>query len=196
MGTRGLFGLRKNNVDKVTYNHFDSYPEGLGMTMIRFCKNHSIRELNECYDKIIMVDKESKPTKDQIEWARNIGIVGSLVGSQSKSDWYWLLRELQGDPELIYRTIVNDGKCFMIDDHDFIKDSLWCEYAYIINLDDNCLEFWVGFQEKPDETNRYGCEIDDEVDEDYYPCKLLSTYPLNEDIYEEDIIKDMEMQLL
>lgn len=30
MGTRGLFGLRKNNKDKTMYNHFDSYPSCLG----------------------------------------------------------------------------------------------------------------------------------------------------------------------
>jgi hypothetical protein len=30
MGTRGLFGVRIDDTDKLTYNHFDSYPTGLG----------------------------------------------------------------------------------------------------------------------------------------------------------------------
>ena len=38
MGTRGLYGFRKNGVDKVTYNHWDSYPDGLGKQILRFIK--------------------------------------------------------------------------------------------------------------------------------------------------------------
>ena len=30
MGTRGAYGFRINDKDKVTYNHFDSYPDGFG----------------------------------------------------------------------------------------------------------------------------------------------------------------------
>jgi len=33
MGTRGAYGFRKNGIDKVTYNHFDSYPEQLGESL-------------------------------------------------------------------------------------------------------------------------------------------------------------------
>ena len=40
MGTRGLYGFRKNGVDKVTYNHYDSYPEYLGRNILEFIRNH------------------------------------------------------------------------------------------------------------------------------------------------------------
>ena len=63
----------------------------------------------------------------------------------------------------------------MEDNSDFIKDSLFCEYAYIINLDTHDLEYWRGFQEEPDPFNRYGCDVRD----NYYPCKLLLKIPLN-----------------
>ena len=36
MGTRGLWGFRKDGKDKLTYNHFDSYPDCLGHTIVEF----------------------------------------------------------------------------------------------------------------------------------------------------------------
>lgn len=36
------------------------------------------------------------------------------------------------------------------DNNDFILDSLSCEWGYILNLDNNTLEVWKGFQKYPD----------------------------------------------
>lgn len=80
-----------------------------------------------------------------------------------------MLRNAQGDLDAY-----KNGLKYMIDSCGFIKDSLWCEYAYIINLDTYELEFWVGGQDKPDIYNRYGVERDG----DYYPCKMVASYPL------------------
>jgi hypothetical protein len=49
------------------------------------------------------------------------------------------------------------------------------------------LEFYVGFQETPDETNRYGIEDD----RGYYPCKMMASYPLNSKRTAEQIVKMM-----
>ena len=53
MGTRGVFGFHKNGVDKITYNHYDSYPTGLGEEVVKFLKNHGVDELNTIFDSII-----------------------------------------------------------------------------------------------------------------------------------------------
>ena len=42
MGTRGILGFRKNGLDKLAYNHFDSYPEELGANVVKFCRATSI----------------------------------------------------------------------------------------------------------------------------------------------------------
>jgi len=36
MGTRGSFGFRIKTKDKLAYNHFDSYPDGLGASVCDF----------------------------------------------------------------------------------------------------------------------------------------------------------------
>ena len=179
MSTRGCYGFRKNGIDKLTYNHCDSYPDCLGKTMMEFCKKTSIKEMNEIFDRIILVSERSKPTKKQIEECKQY--YNGSVGDCTIEDWYCLLRETQGDPN-----VYKDGLRYMIDNHDFIKDSLFCEYAYIINLDTNSLEFWVGFQKEPDVTNRYGIEKED----GYYPCKMVAYYPLEPECIDQHDIQE------
>ena len=180
MGTRGLYGFRKDGVDKLTYNHFDSYPDCLGETMAEFCKTTSIKEMHEIFDRIVLVDEHDIPTDKQIKEC--IEYYNGDVSTGSPQDWYCLLRDAQGNPNAY-----KHGLKYMIDNHNFIKDSLFCEYAYIINLDEGCLEFYVGFQKEPSEYNRYGTEKED----NYYPCKMIAYYALDTNKTIEEIVRDM-----
>ena len=185
MGTRGCYGFRKNGIDKLTYNHYDSYPDYLGKIMVTFCKETSLDEMNEIYDRLILVNENDKPTQEQIEECKRY--YNGDVSCKTPEDWYCLLRNAQGDLDAY-----KNGLKYMIDSCGFIKDSLWCEYAYIINLDTYKLEFWVGGQDKPDIYNRYGVERDG----DYYPCKMMASYPfvtisLNEHSV-RDFVDDMK----
>ena len=183
MGTRGCYGFRKNGEDKLTYNHWDSYPDCLGTDVVEFCKATSVAEMNEIFDRIILVEEGGKPTKKQIDEC--IEFYNEGVSTGKLDDWYCLLRESQGD-----LNVYKNGLKYIIDSCEFIKDSLFCEYAYIINLDTNCLEFWRGFQDKPDKNNRYGAETHDNTDK-YYPCKMISYYALDTDKNVEEIVADM-----
>ena len=188
MSTRGLYGFRFNSKDKVAYNHCDSYPEGLGREVIDFCVNHSIEEMQELYQKITLVMEDvDKPTPQQIKWAKDNNLFNGDVSSRSETDWYCLLRGIQGDLARTFRIAKDTGMMCMIDYHDFILDSLFCEYAYIINLDTGMLEFWEGFQKKPQNGNRYG-EVPN--DDGYFPCKHVADYPL-ENIDADVTLKDM-----
>lgn len=184
MGTRGCYGFRKNGMDKLTYNHWDSYPEGLGKDIAQFCKETSLAEMNEIFDRIVLVKGDSRPNAQQI--GECIKYFNGDVSTGSIEDWYCLLREAQGN-----LNVYKNGLKYMVDDADFIKDSLFCEYAYIINLDTNELEFWVGFQKEPDPNNRYGTECDS----GYYPCKMVGCYPLDvihtEKYSVDDYLEDM-----
>lgn len=183
MGTRGCYGFRKNGEDKLTYNHYDSYPDCLGTDVVEFCKATSVTEMNEIFDRIILVEEDSKPTKKQI--TECIEFYDESVGTGNVDDWYCLLRETQGN-----LNPYKHGLKYMVNSCEFIKDSLFCEYAYIINLDTNCLEFWRGFQDKPCNSNRYGAETHDNMDK-YYPCKMVSYYALDTEKTVEEIVADM-----
>jgi len=146
MGTRGLWGFYNEGKDKLTYNHFDSYPTGLGETVRKFIISHPVDALRKIASRIELVDGKSEPTSKQILECENW--TDLTVSSKSVKDWYCLLRESQSDPESYTKLK------YMIDSKDFIQDSLFCEFAYIINLDTEKLEIYKGFQTKL-QNNRY-----------------------------------------
>lgn len=169
MGTRGIYGFYRNKIDKLTYKHFDSYFEGLGNQIVDFIKNTSVEEMNKIFDKTILVKETDNPTIEQI--IECYKFANLEVSTRCISDFYCLLRETQGNLAVYKDTNLR----YMIDNKDFIKDSLFCEYGYIINLDSNELEIYIGGNKKKI-NNRYNTKPYD----GYYQCKLLKRYPLKD----------------
>ncbi|MBE3579018.1 MAG: hypothetical protein IMW83_03970 [Caldanaerobacter subterraneus] len=145
MGTRGAYGFYKSGITKVTYNHSDSYPSGLGKNIIEFIKETSVEEMNKIFDSIILVNEDDTPSFEQIKE------VSKVIETEVYNiiSWYELLRPVQGD-----LNIYKKGLRYMIDNAEFLKNSAFCEWAYIINPDKNVLEIYRGFQKKP-QRNRY-----------------------------------------
>ncbi len=143
MGTRGAIGFWKDGEHKVTYNHFDSYPDGLGNDVLTFVNKYTVNELNMAFEKIKLIEEGSKPTEEQIKQCEKY--TDLAVSNQSTTDWYCLLREAQGDLE----AYANAG--FMPNNQEFLNDSLFCEWAYIINLTNDVLEVYKGFQQSKPE---------------------------------------------
>lgn len=170
MSTRGSWGFRMDGKDKLTYNHCDSYPSGLGETIKQFIITHSIEELKSIADNIVLVDKDSTPTQKQINECQKFADQGVSTGKLT--EWYVLLREAQGNPEAYTK-----GLKYMISYPEFIKDSLFCEWAYIINLDTETLEVYTGFQEIAQD-NRYKNYLS--KPDGYANCSLIKEIPLNE----------------
>lgn len=172
MSTRGALGFRNATKDKVTYNHSDSYPSWLGIQVMSFLHDTPETELKEIANRIELVSDDVKPTPEQIEAYKKHADV--KVSSQSLQDWYCLLRNTQGDLSH-YR----NGLRHMIDSHDFLKDSLFCEWAYIINTDSGELEIYRGFNDKKYVINggRYAkYSLDDGKNRSkYYGVALLAT---------------------
>lgn len=217
MGTRGTYGFRKGGKDKLTYNHYDSYPDGLGAEVVQFVRDTPVQELNDIFDRLIMVEEDDTPTPEQIaECARFTDL---SVSSHPTKDWYCLLRNAQGKLSALREVEqhqpsgpfpfteggvflpnvpVPNALRYMIDQSEFIKDSLFCEHGYIINLDTNELEYWLGFQRHgPQKGNRYGDKKPADWtpkysgDSYYYPCALVGRWPLAE--LPPDIVTQMDV---
>ena len=60
MGTRGAIGyfgkLDGENLHKVTYNHFDSYPSVLGKKIVEYIKGKDFDTIKEDFENINMVE--------------------------------------------------------------------------------------------------------------------------------------------
>lgn len=170
-------GFRINGQDKLMYNHLDSYPSGLGDNLVE-----QLRELIKNPDDLktkaaalhMVKHNDPEPTQEQIAALHQYADLG--VSNQKLTDWYCLLRRTQGE----LAAILDAG--YGIDANDFIKDSLFCKYAYILNLDEWLFEFYRGFQQLLHNQGRYASETANKSG--YFPCALVKTFPL------DDIPKD------
>lgn len=174
MGTRGVVGLFKDGKGKITYNHFDSYPDYLGVNILNELKQVSVEQMKKAFDEIKLVDEELKPTEEEIKkygkWADMS--VGETAYNNKIHTYYQLLRNLQGTLLPYFNGEVD----VMLDYEDFLKDSLFCEWGYVINLDEEVLEVYKGFQETPQKNRYYVSDSDD----GYYNCALVCQYPLSD----------------
>jgi hypothetical protein len=181
MGTRGCFGVRINRKDKISYNQYDSYPSGLGCGIARDIVvartvDPAFVQWKELAGKLILVKEDGKkPTPQQIKQLKEYADLG--VGEQSYDDWYCLLRNLQGE---LAKTL-EAGYC--LDSKGFLRNSLFCEWAYVVNLDSMVLEVYRGFQDAPHRSGRYArrkLPKDEYCSKQYYPVALVKTFPLAE----------------
>jgi hypothetical protein len=181
MSTRGIYGIRKNNVDKTTYNHSDSYPSGLGVQVVEFFADADLVKLGEVFDSIQLVKHDDIVTEDIAETIP--AELSNFEVNGGQKTFYCYLRNAQGELSAYLK-----GLKYMIDKHDFIADSLFCEWGYIVNLDTGKLEVWQGYQKSPTEGNRYGVTPNEDG---YYPCKMVAEFT-QEEIKAGDFAKFVE----
>ncbi len=121
MSTRGLMGFKKREIPKAQYNHYDSYISGLGKSIIETINN---------------IPKEERLQKLNDTY-------DNIVLEKENEENYKDLHEYQGNLQAYL-----DGFNIMIDNYSFINDNLFCEYAYIINLDKNTLDITFGWKNR------------------------------------------------
>jgi hypothetical protein len=162
--------------DYLEYNHFDSYPSCLGKKVVKawgaLKKAYSIKEIRAKVSALRFVKQSDVPSKADVEHFQKFA--DSQVNNGE--GWYSLLRNRQGD----IAGILEGG--VLIDAEGFINDSLFCEWAYIINLDDNKFEVYRGFQTEPHKKGRYANNAPEKRasgKDPYYPCALIASHSLN-----------------
>lgn len=178
MGTRGLVGFVVDNTPKATYNHFDSYPSGLGMDVVKFVnsiKDADTATLAEQVRNLTPVEDTEEPNAEQTASLAASGV--SPANVSTGSDWYSWLRGAQGDlAEYLRLGFMPDGTAFG-------NDSLFCEWGYLVNLDDETVEVYRGFQTEPHTEGRWS-DYDPTADESvghrsnhYYGVKRIAVIP-------------------
>jgi len=178
MGTRGACGFYSQGTEKVTYNHYDSYPVGLGYQILQYLdsRDRDMDKIRNDFDMIQLVKETSRPSKKQVEICRNAGVSDLTVSEGKVTDWYCLLREAQGD------LTQNVKAGLMIDSKEFLYDSLFCEWAYIINIDDSLLEVYKGGQKSAGE-GRYSKR--------HY---LHDSWPYDDRFYGVTLVADLDIK--
>ena len=148
MSTRGAVGFKLNGEYKIVYNHGDSYPSWLGAKVINFCEEIEKRNLWEYLSHQVAGLKEVEER---------------------------LPKDHEG-VEFLWGTF--EGRVLEFQQYfSFMSDGLFCEYGYIIDLDDNVLRFYRGLKEKEGKSDLPFPMVADEYG--YYPCQLVFALPFN-----------------
>lgn len=166
MGTRSLIMVVHKSETKVAqYSQFDGYLEGQGMTVLNFCKKVKWPQFIEKLARLRWItDEEIRKVNSTPHWYKEYPYLTREIGAN-------LLDYINNNDALPTGLKNNEA---------FAGDSLFCEYAYVIDLDKKNLEVYTGFQEKPPpKGERFGNRDDLEKVDGYYPIKLLRKYPLN-----------------
>lgn len=163
MATRGIKGFKLDGKYYGVYNYSDSCPQQLGKEMIEEARNalshNSIEIAKRNIRGLTQVDSEAFDEE----------------GMYSRTQESEYLSNVFSGKENTFHNEIG-----------FIEDSLFCEYAYIIDFDDKKLMLFDGFQEDPQENNPFGT---DKNDSGYYPCKHIDSI----DVMRDDALKLLYM---
>lgn len=186
MGTRNLTMVYKNGEYKVAqYGQFDGYPEGVGATLLNFLKSVNMDAFNKAIQNVSF-----HTTKEIDEINKNIDEIRKDIPNYSWKKYYpHLARECGGD---ILNQIVFNGVNKVLNDFDFAADSLFCEWAYVIDLDTNKFEVYKGFnQVKLNKNERFYC-LEEKSKNGYHPVKFVKSYDINNLPDENSFIADFK----
>jgi len=153
MGTRNLTMVKIGCKIKVAqYGQWDGYPGGQGATIVDFLKNPEI-DLNLFKKKVrkcsgISKEELRKQYIDAGDDPKNeSGMINMTIADEHKRLYPHMSRDTGGKIlEMIYKS---ENGLRLFNSLSFVKDSLFCEWAYLVDLNNNTLEVYVGFQHDP-----------------------------------------------
>ena len=131
---RGAFGFRYKGNDLVTFNAYDSFPEDLGRKLMMDIRKYTTRQLKEAAGRIKLVRGSDYPSIEQRDEYR------SFAGKDGDYTWGHLLWKTA--ERKTFASWVEEGLIYMVDSSSFLLD-VWCDFAYIANLDTSMFETYA-----------------------------------------------------
>ncbi len=182
MGTRNLTCVVLNGEYKVAkYGQWDGYRSGLGTDILNFLRNEFDRNAFIAgVEKLTVIS----PAKLKELW--------NGCGADPKEDWVTMdvVEKFKvTHPELSRDTsggallkLIQDGTAVWSHPNlMFAADSLFCEWAYVLDLDKGTFEVYEGFNKSPlDASERFAALPVKQYSggNKYYPVRLLKSYSL------------------
>jgi hypothetical protein len=184
MGTRNLTMVVKDGKFRVAqYCQWDGSPSGQGATVFDFIKNEMTPSFREQIDRTKILTNEEVHTRWKEYGADDSGMVNMDVANRFKVKNTHLDRDM-GAKILSY--IQSSPSPEVLMDLNFAADSLFCEWAYVIDLDHDVLEVYKGFNKTPlpsDERFKFLEETREPTrngrPNKYYPIRLAAKYSFN-----------------
>lgn len=184
MGTRHLtVVVHKGEYKVAQYGQWDGYPLGQGKTIANFLQNQMCKPLfRDALDNTSFV--EFNPYVRDL-WTKcgadpDSDSVSMDVSNKFKEKYPEFSRDTGAK---VLEIIQDKNGCKLRSELEFVSDSLFCEFAYVINMDDEVVEIYKGFNTEPLEVNERFATLDGKDAWDgtkYYPVKLVTDIPFEE----------------
>lgn len=182
MGTRNLTMVIQDHETKVAqYGQWDGYPEGQGLTILSFLQEKSnIEKLQQILPKVRFENEQDM--KEQSEFFKSIGAKTGWLNMEQAEKFHQQYplhtRNLGG--EILYKLLEheNQSEIVLSNSEDFASDSLYCEWAYVVDLDKNTLEVYRGFNEFRITTEDRFFHLYDKKNH-YKPIKIIKSFSLD-----------------
>ena len=173
MGTRNLTMVVIDGTIKVAqYGQWDGYPEGAGKTVFKFVKKIYNKKIDDFKEKVRNCRYLSNEELEAKYKKLDIDITDGLISFDDARKFAEHYPQLDRDMGAnVLNFILDNGGCELMDNSDFMADSLFCEWAYLIDLDKEVLEVFGGMNEsgKYTECRRFSSNKKDE-----YPVTCYS----------------------
>jgi hypothetical protein len=183
MGTRNLTMVLRNNEIKVAqYCQWDGHFDSQGKTVFEFITKEMKQEqftkaIEECR---FLTELEVSYRLSEI------GINSDWINLKQGNELNKAYPALSRDPGAkILELIQNENIRELVDNVSFASNSLFCEYAYLIDLDNNLLEVYSGFQKLTlTDADRFNHLTSNpnlkSGDVRYYPIIVIKTFTFKE----------------
>lgn len=141
MGTRHFIGVKQNGVFKVAqYGQWDGYPQGQGAKILNFLATVDLQKFAEKVRQCVFIDNENI-RKKWIAVGRNPNDTSPFVSITLSRKFDNAYPQLSRDAgaNVLTMVMMSENGLELCDSSDFLNDGLFCEYAYIIDLDEQKL---------------------------------------------------------
>lgn len=183
MGTRNLTMVVVDKKIKVAqYGQWDGYPSGQGSTACNFIQTHLLDPIKlEAFKQAVRDCTEIDSQKLRDTWTKCGADPSSDFVSMAISDKHAkLYPQFSRNTGAEILEIILRGVREIDVQTEFINDSLFCEFAYLVNLDDQTLEVYKGFNKTPLTKSERFFKLDKKHvahgGDCYYACRHWQTY--------------------
>lgn len=183
MGTRHIVAVKIDGEYKVAqYGQWDGYPSGQGRAILQFLKSldaTGFETLKQKCRQLSWIDEAHLEKMWQDAGADKDGMISCDKAEAFGKAHPEFSRDTSAD---ILPLILNRDGLRLQNSITFVGDSLFCEWAYVIDFDTNTFEVFHGFQKSPlNKSDRFYAykQKAKKGDDKYYPVRLQALWTLD-----------------